>query len=352
MIRKRSGFTLIELLVVIAIIAVLIGLLLPAVQKVRDAAHRTQCQNNLKQIGIALNAFVTDTGAFPIAAECGAGGFWSGFILPYMEQNSIYQKLTFSEQQGNAQWAYQTPFLNANINATVPSGSESIYTEHNVAAIETVISTYRCPSMNVPLHMLDASGYSPAWYVAKRVPSSYIGCASGLAQNDFRDPAQQVSFYNAQDGILVPRKGVDSETWMYRKGAGNIRPGDVGDGTSNTIIVGECLPDGTLDVTQEDYGPGGRKDHWYIGGDDLDDYEGCDWSECCGSTGVPMNLKKVPASDPMRPKWEVCFGSQHSGGANFCFADGSVKFISTNISPATYSALGTRNAGDIPGSDW
>src|SRR5271165_5971310 len=93
--RKRPGFTLIELLVVIAIIAVLIGLLVPAVQKVRQAAQRVQCQNNMHQIGIALHNFHADNDAFPMAGENPGGAYWTAFILPYIERDNIYKVLTW-----------------------------------------------------------------------------------------------------------------------------------------------------------------------------------------------------------------------------------------------------------------
>src|SRR5262245_37001424 len=98
---RTRAFTRIELFVVIAISAVLIGMLLPAVQKVREAAHRSSCQNNLKQIGIALQAFLSEKSAFPMGCEMEAGAYWSAFILPYMEQEKIFVALTFSEQGGN-----------------------------------------------------------------------------------------------------------------------------------------------------------------------------------------------------------------------------------------------------------
>lgn len=346
--QHRKAFTLVELLVVIAIIAILIGLLLPAVQKVREAANRTKCLNNLHQLGVGLNAFLADNQAFPVASEAGAGAYWSGMILPYLEQGTVFGALGFSEYQNpGPQWASATPLPNASITSTDP-------TERNIAACEVFLPIYRCPSANTPLRMVDASCWSPPWYVMKRVPSNYIGCASGLAQNDWVDPARIQSFYGALDGILTARRATATEqdNFFTKKGMGYIRPSDVSDGVSNTILVGEAVPDDQIAITQEPLNAGGRKDHWYIGGDDCDSWEGVDWSECCGSTGVPMNLKKVPVSDPNHAKWEVSFGSQHSGGANFLFGDGSVRFLSERIRPVTYSALGTRAGGEVVTEDY
>jgi prepilin-type N-terminal cleavage/methylation domain-containing protein/prepilin-type processing-associated H-X9-DG protein len=349
---SRSGFTLIELLVVIAIIAILIGLLLPAVQKVREAAARMSCTSNLHNIGLAMHNFEGAYGAFPMAGEAEEGSHWTAYILPYIEQDNIYKALSF----GSNDYATATPLANAQITSTNPI-------ERNIAACETVIKTYRCPSTNAPLQAIDASCYSPPWYVGKRVPCNYLGCASGLAQNDFKPTwgwgawpgVAGAKHLSELDGIMTvrPRGASGVANRLANGGMAHTKIGAITDGLSNTIIVGEAEPVVTNATTQEN-GNGGRKDHWYIGGDDMDNWEGTDWSELCGSTGVPMNYRLTSASPTQAElgAWEVSFGSRHTGGANMLFADGSVRFIRDSISPTTWSALGTKSGNEVIPNDY
>ena len=128
------------------------------------------------------------------------------------------------------------------------------------------------------------------------------------------------------------------------------------DGTSNTIAIGEAEPDVKVladmgIVRENNASTQGRKDHWPFGGDDVDTTNQGDMSEHLGSTGVKMNLPKVPAGTAAFAAYELSFGSRHVGGANFAYADGSVRFLSQGIEDKTYSNLGARNDGEVVQAD-
>jgi prepilin-type processing-associated H-X9-DG protein len=339
---------LVELLVVIAIIAVLIGLLLPAVQKVREAAARTQCINNLKQIGLGLHNIHTAEGKFP-PGGLDNGAMWSGWLTPYLEQDNIYKALWLLPENGhndagiigppgsNGDWAAPDPGF-ANPRIDVPGsvgGAWGPATERNVAACEVLVKLFRCPSSPIPEHV-----YGPSyedWIVQKRVPINYAACGSGV-RTQMNVPAD----VNNLDGpFQIEHKGITGT---------RLKVTDITDGLSNTIFIGE--EDYTLKASyspQELDLPGvaRRKAVWQFGSDSID----CQMSynEAIGSTGAKMNYPVRGLNDPDLEAYIVSFGSKHTGGANFLLGDGSVRFIADTINPGTYSALGTRAGGEVLG---
>jgi len=282
---ERRGFTLIELLVVIAIIAILIALLLPAVQQAREAARRSQCKNNLKQMGLALHNYHETFSILPpgfnvdlVVANTatGNGGLgWSGSILPGIDQANVYNTIDF-----NADWG----------------------TGANEDACATYLSVYRCPSDTTVSHR-NHDG------IDARVPTSYLACFSGTRGSDSESNVTDA------DGVFFLNS--------------SIRLRDITDGTTNTIAVGECIND--FDAF---------KDHFYIGSTSIGGWDGAprEYSEFLASTDVPMNSTN-----------EVAFGSNHVGGAHFLLLDGSVRFLSENMSQTTFSYLGSRADGKVLG---
>jgi prepilin-type N-terminal cleavage/methylation domain-containing protein/prepilin-type processing-associated H-X9-DG protein len=290
---ERKAFTLIELLVVIAIIATLIGLLLPAIQKIRDSAQRVQCQNNLKQMGLAVQNKASAFGG--IVTGVNNGGvetYWGALILPEIEQ-------------GNVAAIY-------NYNKTFSDVS-------NRPAAQVQIQTYLCPA--VPNGNRTCTIPGPV----QAAVSDYAG-VSGVSQLMWTaSPATLTSPYPGTNGVA----GVFSTTLNSR-----TRFEQITDGTSNTLLFVEIA---------------GRP-NWYEGRTDigrkLPDYSA--WV-----TTNAFNLTGWTADGTTRGRCMVnCSNDEsvysfHSGGANVCLVDGSVRFISQNIQAETIAAMCTMMGGEV-----
>ncbi len=359
---KQQGFTLVELLVVIAIIGILIGMLLPAVQQVREAARRTACANNLKNMGLAFHNFASaNRDQLPMLGEAEEGAHWSAFILPFVEQNTVYEKISF----GSNDWAQSVAHSNPSFDSPIPK-------VRNIAAAETVFTLFRCPSTAQPEHIFDGSTWVPPWFVARRVPANYLGVVTGIQPHDWapasgwsilRRPTwngNQTLGHWELDGMMITRpRGPNGIANRVAQGGtgGAVYLANVYDGLSNTLMIGEAEsePDLASIAASREFPNSGRKDHWALGGDDFDSWEGVDWSEMGGSTAVAINYRRPPGNPSNIQKdgslewgaYEVSFGSNHPGGAQFCVGDGAVRFLPENIDPMTFSALGTRANSEV-----
>ncbi|MCA9034061.1 MAG: DUF1559 domain-containing protein [Planctomycetaceae bacterium] len=309
--RKRTaGFTLIELLVVIAIIAILIALLLPAVQQAREAARRTQCKNNLKQLGLAMHNYHDTFGVFPYGFDQ-RETLWSAMILPQIEQGNLYATLIWQES-GPGNW-------DAN-------GSP------NEKACGTVISAFLCPS-TADGGPRDNNG------IPGRVPTAYRAVAASNASSD--DLSTRVAPYNTSAYTaleIVPLNGM-----FY--GCSKVRMRDIVDGTTNTLMIGESYSDTYVKDGQQ-------MDFWLFGSPQTGGWNpggkgGTEYSEGLGSACVPINSRLNPTMHGTL--MEISFGSYHVGGAQFTLADGSARFISENIDLNLYRSLATIRGGEIVG---
>jgi prepilin-type N-terminal cleavage/methylation domain-containing protein/prepilin-type processing-associated H-X9-DG protein len=334
---RRNAFTLIELLVVIAIIAVLVGLLLPAVQKVREAAARMSCSNNLKQLGLAAHNYHGTVGKFPPGVNVPAvmtglangqssppplvaGQSFSLFeaLLPYVEQNNIYNQLTFvGTTKANGNLGNDSQYLNcATATNPAPVGS-------------TIIKTFLCPSDTAPTQTTYVSGGLSYLFGA----NTYGGNA-GI--NSFYTFSSKGTGGMTQDGVFYINSSVSITS--------------ITDGTSNTLAFGERnRTDQNFDVI-------------YTGANVIEQHSGWAWAnyfpgyDYLYGAAMPLNWTFTNAgitSDSGFVQQDLrysTYGSQHVGGANFCFADGSVHFLADSIPLATLQALCTRNGGEVVNS--
>ncbi len=288
--RTRMGFTLIELLVVIAIIAILIGLLLPAVQKVREAAARTQCQNNLKQFGLALHSYHASVGKFPYLRSGGGQNrhTWALIILPYIEQDNVLR-------------VYQTPITG--VSRTDGMNNHTSTNAQMVAVRQTQVKIFFCPSRRGSPSLSPITTGS----TVTGMPSDYAACSG--------------------DTGTVPTTGVFQAVNSNHM-LTNVRFADMAqDGTSNTIMLGEKHIQNTMLNNA-------IQDGMIFSGSENQTYHrraGASWPLAQSPTQVVNNQ----------------FGSWHPGLCQFVFGDGSVRGLNNGTSGTTLGYYANKNDGMV-----
>ncbi|RMG33864.1 MAG: DUF1559 domain-containing protein [Planctomycetota bacterium] len=296
-IPRRPGFTLVEMLVAIAIIGVLVGLLLPAVQQVRETARRMQCRNNLKQLCLALHNYHETHGMFPINYGNGpyddtnTGASWMQMILPQLDQSTLYERIRFGRP---------------------------LHDPENRQVAKTPVSVWFCPSDSTHSQpLMDGRSNVPGvWAV-----NNYVAC-SGSNWN--RPPFGPIASQHGRNAGNPD--GLDHCNGFMCRGGDNqptvTRFADLTDGSGTTFAVGESVPLWTAHVWW----------YWFNG--------------VTATCAIPLNHKREPEDRLADWHEHNGFKSRHSGGAHFAMCDGHVRFVSDRIDLAVYRALATIQGGE------
>ena len=301
--QSPTGFTLVELLVVIAIIGILVALLLPAVQAAREAARRSQCTNNLKQIGLAVQNFHDAQRKIPPGRYYDETPTWAVLILPYMEQSTAFD-----------QWdLYRRYWRSQNDNARV-----------------IIVPGYLCPSRSRPNPLTDG-GPSPTYYSDTAEPHP-PGAQGDYAGNSGNANGSLTHIGNEGNGVIIAQLMFDNASIYPEKfwPDSKLRFKHLIDGLSKTLLVGE---------KHLQIGKYGAK---YDVGGDGSIYSANDIAFSMRTAGSTSPLARVP-DDDITGAYRLSFGSWHPGICHFVMADGSVHAIATDISGDLLDRLAQRN---------
>ena len=308
----RVGFTLIELLVVIAIIAVLIALLLPAVQQARESARRTQCKNHLKQYGLALHNYHDVANRFPIGGSNWDPGNrlgWQVRILPYVDQAAVYNQINFN--------------LNHAQNQVI--GGQPLY-------------LLRLPYLNCPTDSIGGGSL-----LGGAVQPSYTGSLGNSGVTSANGACNTLSnTYN-----VTPTQthggglGVQDTDGIFSRAGFGAKISDITDGLSNTILVGEILPE-----CNDHQGGGWPHDNAMGNAHATTLVTPNDFTTC---PNIPGGSNKANCSAQNNWTYSWGFRSRHAGGCQILLGDGTVRFVSGNISASVWRNLGGRADGNVVG---
>jgi len=337
--RQSRGFTLIELLVVIAIIAVLIGLLLPAVQSAREAARRAQCVNNLKQIGLACHNYESTYNSLPPGMKGSVWGTWQVFVLPYVEQTNLFNAWNYS---GN----------NSAEMVAIADGAFRYGGATNLTVTSSRITAYTCPSdiPNAPLYSAALGGQT--WITSHNYAVNF-GNLHHLQEPVF----QGITFGGAPFGdIGSPHTSIPA--YYYLDGSATrfkvVNFASITDGLSNTLMAAEVIQGQGKSPGKFDL----RGFGWWYGGtmfeaflapnstlpDQMEDDSYCNRTDrlnppCIGVPGGDLTQETTAAR------------GRHPGGVNAAMCDGSVRFCKNTINLFIWRGLSTTGGGEVISAD-
>ncbi|WP_435015749.1 DUF1559 domain-containing protein [Tundrisphaera sp. TA3] len=358
--RPRRGFTLIELLVVIAIIAVLIALLLPAVQAAREAARRSQCTNNLKQMGLAAlnfestySAFPPGSGPRPTISSNKTRMSPAAFMLQYMEQGAAFSAF--------------------NLQISVATGELG-----NLTAMSQIVSSYVCPSDPNTTKFIQGNsrgyGYNNYFGSIGNTPSQQLGTAAYQEADSGRAGIFNFRFLGNPQWLDAPTNTVPNPDYLA---ASRTTIAEITDGTSNTALFSETRRSRAIDGTPAGDGiPIPDLLNVYMANGNFTGagtitppsdcvtfasqtrirYRGQQYHRDLPSTSVyshtlPPNYKQWDCTDSSYTQVHGAARSYHPGGVNATFCDGSVRFIKDTINPITWRALGSKAGGEVVSAD-